>query len=67
MSGGATVTISDALMALKSTVGLHTPTASEISRGDVSPLVGGKPAPDGKIDVGDVVLILRRAVGAVTW
>lgn len=67
ISGGAAVTIVDAVLALQSAVGLHTPTAQELSRGDVAPLVNGKPAPDGKIDIADAVVILRKVVGLENW
>jgi probable HAF family extracellular repeat protein len=67
ISGASAVTVADALKALQYTVGLYTPTAIELARGDVSPLVNGKPAPDGKIDVGDALLILKRVVSLVSW
>jgi len=60
-------TVADALRALLIATGVMQPTTADLQHGDVAPLVGGKPAPDGKIDVGDVVVILRRAVNLVTW
>jgi len=67
MSGGSEVTLADALLALQSAVGLHIPTPQELSRGDVAPLIGGKPAPDGKIDIADAVVLLRKVVKLVNW
>jgi hypothetical protein len=67
IDGDGTVTIADALLALKSYVGLAALTADQISNGDVSPLVNGIPASDGTINLGDVVVILRKTVGALTW
>jgi hypothetical protein len=32
-----------------------------------APLVSGKPEPDRKNDIGDVVVILWRAAGLVSW
>jgi len=61
------VDVSDALQALRIAVGLITPTAAELSAGDVSPQIGGRPAPDGKIDISDALMILRKVVGLVTW
>ncbi len=58
-------TVADALQALLIATGVVQPTASDLQHGDVAPLVGGKPAPDGKIDIGDVVVILRRAVDLI--
>jgi FtsP/CotA-like multicopper oxidase with cupredoxin domain len=59
--------VNDALRALLISTGVVSPSASEMQHGDVAPLVGGKPQPDGVIDIGDVVVILRKAVGLVTW
>jgi hypothetical protein len=67
IDGDGSTTIADALIALKVSVGLVTPTAAQLAQGDVAPLVNGVPTPDGKIDLGDVAVILRRAVGALTW
>lgn len=61
------ITVDDALRALLIASGIVQPTAADLLVGDVAPLVGGHPAPDGKIDIGDVVVILRRAVGLVSW
>jgi cytochrome c peroxidase len=47
--------ISDALKALRMAVGIVTPTADDLSHGDV--------ATDGRIDAGDALLILRKVVG----
>ena len=62
-----TISIADALRALKIAVGLITPTAYDIAHGDVAPLVSGKPQPDGSIDIGDAVVILRKAIGILSW
>jgi hypothetical protein len=59
------VDISDALLALKMSVGLLTPTATDIAHGDVGPMKNYKPVPDGKIDINDVVVMLQRAVGNI--
>jgi hypothetical protein len=64
-SGG--VGITDALKALRISAGLDTPTPSDLAHGDVAPLVGGSRQPDGKIDIGDVVVILRKAANIMTW
>ncbi len=57
----------DALKALRFAAGIVAPTGSDISRGDVAPLKSGAPVPDGKIDIGDVVVILRKSVGLISW
>ena len=53
--------ISDALKALRIAVGIITPTADELLHGDVAPLG----APDGVIDLADVLLIMRNVVGTI--
>lgn len=52
---GKSANIEDALKALRMAVGLVIPTAEELLRGDVFE--------DGRIDVADVILILKKAVG----
>ena len=65
--GGGEPTIADALTCLKAAVGKVTPTAAQLRHGDVAPLNGGRPAPDGKITVGDAVVILERILGVSRW
>ena len=60
------VSITDALLALQLSVGLVPQDAKYLLHGDIGPLKNGAPAPDGKIDISDVVLILRLIVGALT-
>jgi hypothetical protein len=67
LDGDGKVTIADALRAQQIAVGLITPTAADLAKGDVAPLVSGKPVPDGKINTGDVVVILEKIVWTVTW
>jgi hypothetical protein len=61
-----TVNIDDALYALRLAAGIIPPTASDFIHGDVAPCVNGLSQPDGIIDMGDVVVILRKAVGLAT-
>ena len=60
------VDIVDALLAIKAGVGLTQLTAAEIVRGDVGPLVNSVSVGDGRIDIEDSILILRKAVG-LNW
>ena len=53
--------LSDAVKALRIVVGIITPTADDLRHGDVAPLG----APDGKIDLNDVLLIMRNVVGSI--
>lgn len=66
-NGDGAFTIADVNEILKAALLKNTPTAAQLSRADISPLVGGKPAPDGVIDVSDVVVSLRKLVGLVSW
>lgn len=62
------VDILDARYALQCVVGLATATDPEIKRGDIGPLLNGKANPNGKIDLVDAILILRKALGdTVSW
>ena len=67
MNNDGNVDIADAIYALRISAGLMPPTPNDLSHGDVAPLVNGVPQPDGKIDIGDVVVIMRKAVGLATW
>jgi hypothetical protein len=66
VNGDGVVDISDALLALQVSVGLKPLLNSYLVYGDVGPLVNNVPAPDWKINISDVVVILRIIVGSVT-
>ena len=61
------VDIVDAQIALQVASGTIPLTPEILAHGDVFPLVNGKPAPDGKITIDDVNLILSKATGGVSW
>jgi hypothetical protein len=67
IDGSGAVDITDALRALQIAAGIVTPTASDLDHLDVAPVVNGWCNPDGKIDIGDVVAILRKAAGLSSW
>lgn len=58
-----TFTVADALLALKMTVGTVIPDQGQILKLDVGPLVNGVSVGDGKVDIEDVIVILRKAAG----
>jgi hypothetical protein len=64
--GTGAVDVSDALKALRITVGLDLPTDNDILHGDVSPFVTGG-APDNIITVADALLILKKVVGLLNF
>ena len=56
--------ITDAIKALKISVGLMTPAFADLLHGDAAPLdAEGIPVPDSKITVADALQILRKVVG----
>lgn len=60
------VSLGDVLRAFRIAMGVDSrDTRDELL--DVAPLVQGKPAPDGVIDISDAAIILRRAVGLISW
>jgi len=67
LNGDGLVDLRDALAALRISLGLDPATPEALAHGDVAPLVNGVPQTDGKIDVGDVLLILRKVVGLVDF
>jgi hypothetical protein len=67
LTADGVVDVTDALKALRVALGLDAATTADLTRGDVAPLVSGKPQQDGKIDIGDVVVILRKSVGLINW
>ena len=64
---GGGVSITDGLRALRIAAGIIAPTSADLMHGDVAPLVNGVPQPDGKINLSDVVVILRMSVGLLSW
>ena len=66
---GQTTKLVEVLRAFQSTLGIGAPlTDTEKVRLDCAPLgADGKPTPNGVIDGGDVILLLRRAAGLVNW
>jgi hypothetical protein len=68
------ISVADVVVALRLAVQLDTPTADEMVTGDVAPGAVTEPwttppvftaSPNGSIDVGDAVVILRAAVGLI--
>ncbi|WP_298431742.1 hypothetical protein [Geobacter sp.] len=66
-TGGGTVGIPDVIKALRVAIKLDSPTADILTHGDVAPLNMGYPNPDGEIKLGDVIVILKKAVGILDW
>ena len=56
-------TISDALLALQIGSGQVTPTAGQVTRLDVAPVVNGVSAPNGEVNTGDAIVLLSKVAG----
>ena len=67
LNGNGSVGIQDASALLRISLGMEPATEQALARGDLAPLVNGVPQPDGKIDVGDLLVLLRRIVGLVDF
>lgn len=67
VDGDGQLTIQDALRVIKIVVSNIQPSANELLHGDVGPLLNGKRNPNGKLDVFDGILLLRKALGQASW
>jgi hypothetical protein len=66
--GAPDTTVADALKALRIALNLIVATPDDMNHGDVAPFgPNGAPLPDGIIDIRDALVILRKAVGLVSW
>jgi len=64
LNGDGNVDIADALLAIQISIGIvPAPTFEQLLHGDVAPLVGHIPAPDGKIRLDDTLFILQKSIG----
>lgn len=61
------VDIADAVACLRAVVRHTTLSSNQIRHADVAPLNGGKPKPNGSVDIGDAVVILERVAGISLW
>lgn len=69
VDGDGAITANDALIVLKAVADPTLLTSTVQTMGDVAPVdpVTSKPVGNGKIDINDVLILLRRAVGLTTW
>jgi hypothetical protein len=67
LDGDGAVTDSDVERAMAIAAGLITPTADDKNHGDAAPLVDDTPRPDRVVDIGDVVVILKKSQGLLAW
>lgn len=67
LSGDGLVDVRDVLLGMQIVQGRLTPTLVQLSHGDVAPLVNGLPAPDGVFNLGDLLIIQRKALGELSF
>jgi hypothetical protein len=63
INGDGVVDAADVLLAERTVLNLYTLSSSQFQRADVAPRVAGMPAPDGKFNVADVLVIVQLAQG----
>ncbi len=63
LTGDGVVDVADLILAERILLGQVTPTADQLARGDVAPIVNYVSQPDGVFDTGDLLVIQRRALG----
>lgn len=61
------VNILDMLLAQQILAGIISATPEQLARADVAPLIASSPSPDGQFNVGDLVVIQRKALGLITF
>jgi hypothetical protein len=57
----------DLVLAMRILLNEYTPTPTEQSRWDVAPLVGGSPAPDGRNDIRDYLVLRQKVFGMTSF
>ena len=62
-----TVEVVDAMYALRLSVGLETLQPENLKYGDVASMLDGRPNPDTQVNAADAIMILRKAIGQVSW
>jgi outer membrane protein assembly factor BamB len=63
INGDGVVDTADVLLATQMALGVLTPDTSQLAHGDIAPLVNGTPSPDQVLDLADVLVISRKALG----
>jgi YD repeat-containing protein len=67
LNNDGAVDIIDVLIAYRILLGDITASALQLQHGDVAPLVGGNPQPNGIFNLGDVLVIQRKALGQISF
>ncbi|MCX2982039.1 matrixin family metalloprotease [Halieaceae bacterium IMCC14734] len=67
INGDGEVNLADVLIGQQFLLGSLSLTASELRRGDVAPLIAGVPQADGQFELGDLLRILQKVTGQITF
>mgnify|MGYP000685824340 CR=1 FL=1 len=67
INGDGLVNVADVLLGHQILMGQLMPTAGQLQRGDVAPLIAGVPAPNGQFNLGDVLVIQRKVLGQINF
>jgi subtilase family serine protease len=67
INGDGVVNAGDLLVAEQIAFGTAAASTDELARGDVGPLSNDVPAPDGRIDIRDVLIIERKVLGLINF
>lgn len=67
INGDGVVNVADVLLGHQILTGKLMPTAGQLQRGDVAPLIGGVPASNGQFNLGDVLVIQRKVLGQINF
>lgn len=61
------VNAADVLLATQATIGSRILNPVEFGHGDVSPLISNVPVPDGEFNLSDTLIIIRKALGQISF
>lgn len=67
LNGDGAVDVRDLLLGYRVLAGTALLTQDQLLRGDVAPLSSGAPSPDGLFNLGDLLVIQRKAIGAISF
>jgi len=67
LNNDGTVNVVDVLIAQQILNGQLIPTIEQLAHGDVAPLISGIPTPDAQFNVGDLIVITRKATGIIAF
>jgi len=67
LNNDGVVNVVDVLIAQQILNGQLIPTVEQLAHGDVAPLISGIPTPDAQFNLGDLIVITRKATGIIAF